>query len=97
MSDITGFSANLTAPLTWNSPDGTKIAVLENKKLIIYKVTADSVNEKSIIQTIDLVGTWVMGEWSVDSTVFTYHVQDLDGKVSVYSCPKNTTALKTPK
>jgi len=45
--------------------------------------------KNSIIQSIELNGTWVSGEWSEDSKVFTYQTS-LDGKVSSYTYPNDT-------
>ncbi|WP_438346908.1 anti-sigma factor family protein [Paenibacillus sp. FA6] len=104
MDDITGFSFSshvaaspetASASSSLDSPDGTMSAVLENQKLVIYRLPAGNVSDKSVIQSIDLVGPWVMGEWSLDSTVFTYKIE-LDGKTSVYTYSKVAEVVNTP-
>ena len=107
MDDIIGFSSHIavapeltSASISLDSPDGTMSAILENQnlekqKLVIYRVPVGSVSEKNVIQSIDLVGTWVMGEWSKDSTVFTYQIE-LDGKTSVYTYSYVAEVVNTP-
>lgn len=80
MSGITSFSATVT-PQSWDSPDGKVTAVLENEKLVIYQLPIEGEVEKSVIQSIKIVGTWVTGGWSSDGKVFTYQTS-VDDKVT---------------
>ncbi len=93
MNDDKVFS--LAAPESWDSPNGKVSAVLEDNKLVIYQLSVDGAIEKTVIQSIDLVGTWVSGEWSSDSKVFTYQIS-LDGKVSSYTYPNDTAPVIAP-
>ncbi|AOZ91757.1 anti-sigma factor family protein [Paenibacillus crassostreae] len=106
MSDISEFglqadtpTATASIPLTWDSPDGTMTAVLENhldnQKLVIYRLPTETESEKTVIQSVDLAGTWIEGVWSTDSTVFTYQVE-LNGKVSIHSYPNADKSITTP-
>lgn len=83
MSGITSFSATVT-PQSWDSPDGKVTAVLENEKLVIYQLPIEGEVEKSVIQSIKLVGIWVTGGWSSDGKVFTYQTS-VDNKVTEYT------------
>jgi hypothetical protein len=102
MSAITGFSSEAatlsdekSAAISLDSPDGTMSVVVEKQKLVIYRLPVGSESEKIAIQSIEIVGTWVMGEWALDSTVFTYQIA-LNGKVSVNTYPIDAAAVTTP-
>jgi cell division protein FtsN len=102
MSAITGFSSEAatlsdekSVALSLDSPDGTMSVVVEKQKLVVYRLPVGRESEKVAIQSIELVGTWVIGEWALDSTVFTYQL-DLNGKVSVYTYPIHAATVTTP-
>ncbi|OAB30038.1 hypothetical protein PMSD_19700 [Paenibacillus macquariensis subsp. defensor] len=87
MTQIRAFG--LDTSQSWESPDGKMQATLEDQKLVIYKLPLEMEIKNSIIQSIELTGDWVSGEWSEDSKVFTYQTS-LDGKVSSYTYPNDT-------
>lgn len=90
---MTGIQSFSLRSESWDSPDGKVRAALEDQKLVIYHLPVGTETEKTIIQSIDLVDTWVSGEWSSDSTIFTYKIT-LDDKVSTFTY--NVPAVITP-
>ncbi|WP_339157409.1 zf-HC2 domain-containing protein [Paenibacillus sp. FSL W8-0186] len=64
-------------PEEWGSPDGAYQAVLMGNHLSIYEVNAE---EYVLVKEEQVSGTWLKGEWSGDSTNFTYET-DVDGSV----------------
>jgi len=73
-----GINSIKTAAVQINSPDGKYAASIEDSKLVIYAVS-DEEGQKKTVKTIDLPGSWVSGVWSADSTVFTYQTVDDQG------------------
>lgn len=78
-----GFAA---VPEEWSSPDGTHHAVLKDDHLYIYKVQNE---EHQLVKDEQVIGVWLKGEWSGDSTKFIYEA-DVDGSVT-----KHTVAVKS--
>ncbi|MHA0855745.1 anti-sigma factor family protein [Paenibacillus sp. CMAA1364] len=102
MDDIARFSASQpmlekTGAVTnaLESPNGTMNAVLENNKLVIYQLPNKNAGTKKVLQSVDIVGDWIMGVWSLDSTTFTYHIER-DGQTSVYTFPEQIQSLTNP-
>lgn len=72
---------NMTAYEEWNSPDGMHLAILQGDHLYIYKVNG---GEQQLIADQQVKGAWVKGEWSSDSTKFTYEAEDA-GSITKHS------------
>ncbi|HEY2493693.1 MAG TPA: zf-HC2 domain-containing protein [Paenibacillus sp.] len=95
-SDKTYSTDTIAASSLWSSPNNKYVAVLEGQKLTINKLPIFGVEELSEgIHTIDLVGTWISGEWSSDSMIFTYQL-DQEGKSVVFTYHVDSTAVKSP-
>ncbi|MGF7046064.1 anti-sigma factor RsiW [Paenibacillus sp. DS2015] len=87
---------NTSAYSVWSSPNNKYLAVLEGAKLSINPLPiVGSEAQIEAIQTIDLVGTWISGEWSSDSLIFTYQL-DHEGKVAEYTYHVNSATVKSP-
>ncbi|CAM2833738.1 zf-HC2 domain-containing protein [Paenibacillus sediminis] len=73
-------------PQSWLSPDGKFTAVIEEGQLNFYSISANADNTKSknLIASNTILGDWVQGSWSEDSTVFTYETKQED-KVTQYT------------
>ncbi|AJS57657.1 anti-sigma factor family protein [Paenibacillus sp. IHBB 10380] len=80
----------------WSSPNNKYVAVLEGEKLTINKLPVFGSEELSEgTHTIDLVGTWISGEWSSDSMIFTYQL-DQEGKAVVFTYHVDSATVKSP-
>lgn len=77
-----GIAAAPKAPTAWTSPDGAYEAELKEGHLYIYK--KESEQKKTLVSDHALSGEWVQGEWSEDSTTFTYETAK-DGTVTTRS------------
>ncbi|WP_339319323.1 zf-HC2 domain-containing protein [Paenibacillus sp. FSL R10-2734] len=76
---VMGFNiSNDSNVQTWTSPDGQYAVEFAGLQLVIYKNSQDSVENRSAITSYPLEGNWVSGEWSADSSQFTY-VTEKDG------------------
>lgn len=66
-----GIAAATEGEQSWTSPDGRYAAVLEGTNLVIYAVS-ETEGTRQAVDTLELKGDWVSGEWSGDSASFTY-------------------------
>ncbi|WHY18315.1 zf-HC2 domain-containing protein [Paenibacillus sp. G2S3] len=83
---------------TWTSPDGHYAVEFAGLQLVIYKNSAEgSVEARSAVTSYPLEGNWVSGEWSADSSQFTY-VTEKDGvnTTKVYTVQETAAASSTP-
>lgn len=63
----------------WTSPDGQYAIEFIGLQLVIYKKSpAGSTEERLAVNSYPLEGNWISGEWSADSSKFTY-VTEKDG------------------
>lgn len=64
---------------TWTSPDGQYAIEFVGLQLVIYKKSPEgSAEERLAVNSYPLEGNWISGEWSADSSKFTY-VTEKDG------------------
>lgn len=83
---------------TWTSPDGHYAVEFAGLQLVIYKNSPEgSVEDRSAVTSYPLEGNWVSGEWSADSSQFTY-VTEKDGvnTTKVYIVQETAAATSTP-
>ena len=78
---VSGFAANAT-PNQWNSPNGSYTAELQDGHLYFYKITSEV--ERLLIIDQSIKGNWVSGEWSLDSTTFSYQTEQ-NGVTDTYT------------
>ncbi|WP_339798081.1 zf-HC2 domain-containing protein [Paenibacillus sp. FSL R5-0744] len=82
---------------TWTSPDGHYAVEFAGLQLVIYKNSPEgSVDDRIAVTSYPLVGNWISGEWSADSSQFTY-VTEKDGvnTTKVYTV-QEAAASSTP-
>ena len=66
--------SNFIAPEMWDSPNGLYSASLEIDTLVIYRLPVSEEQLPAVLESIPFKGEWQHGEWSEDSSVFTYTV-----------------------
>ncbi|WP_405174849.1 zf-HC2 domain-containing protein [Paenibacillus sp. FSL H8-0261] len=82
---------------TWTSPDGHYAVEFAGLQLVIYKNSPEgSVEDRIAVTSYPLEGNWISGEWSADSSQFTY-VTEKDGvnTTKVYTV-QEAAASSTP-
>lgn len=83
---------------TWTSPDGHYAVEFAGLQLVIYKNSLEgSVEDRIAVTSYPLEGNWISGEWSADSSQFTY-VTEKDGinTTKVYTVQKAGITSSTP-
>ncbi|KTD88285.1 zf-HC2 domain-containing protein [Paenibacillus etheri] len=83
---------------TWTSPDGHYAVEFAGLQLVIYKNSPEgSVEDRIAVTSYPLEGNWISGEWSADSSQFTY-VTEKDGinTTKVYTVQKAGITSSTP-
>ncbi|MEK5398813.1 anti-sigma factor family protein [Paenibacillus nitricinens] len=83
---------------TWTSPDGHYAVEFVGLQLVIYKnLPEGSVEDRTAVTSYPLEGNWISGEWSADSSQFTY-VTEKDGvnTTKVYTVQEASAASSTP-
>ncbi|MEK5256306.1 zf-HC2 domain-containing protein [Paenibacillus sp. FSL F4-0125] len=83
---------------TWTSPDGHYAVEFAGLQLVIYKNSPEgSVEDRTAVTSYPLEGNWISGEWSADSSQFTY-VTEKDGvnTTKVYTVQKAGITSSTP-
>ncbi|OZQ62688.1 hypothetical protein CA600_21345 [Paenibacillus sp. VTT E-133280] len=83
---------------TWTSPDGHYAVEFVGLQLVIYKNSPEgSVEDRTAVTSYPLEGNWISGEWSADSSQFTY-VTEKDGvnTTKVYTVQEASAASSTP-
>jgi hypothetical protein len=83
---------------TWTSPDGQYAVEFAGLQLVIYKNSPEgSVEDRTAVTSYPLEGKWVSGEWSADSSQFTY-VTEIDGvrTTKVYTVQKAGITSSAP-
>ena len=74
----------------WNSPDSTYEAELSGDHIYIYKTET---NNRTMIVNQRVTGAWVEGEWSRDSTIFTYKTES-QGVISFHIIEPNKVIVE---
>lgn len=83
---------------TWTSPDGHYAVEFAGLQLVIYKNSSEgSVENRIAVTSYPLEGNWISGEWSADSSQFTY-VTEKDGvnTTKVYTVQETAAASSKP-
>ncbi|MEK3738121.1 zf-HC2 domain-containing protein [Paenibacillus sp. FSL H7-0941] len=83
---------------TWTSPDGQYAIEFVGLQLVIYKKSPEgSAEERLAVNSYPLEGNWISGEWSADSSKFTY-VTEKDGVnvTKVFTVQEAATASSSP-
>ncbi len=83
---------------TWTSSDGHYAVEFAGLQLVIYKNSPEgSVEDRIAVTSYPLEGNWISGEWSADSSQFTY-VTEKDGvnTTKVYTVQKAGITSSTP-
>lgn len=83
---------------TWTSPDGHYAVEFAGLQLVIYKNSPEgSVEDRIAVTSYPLEGNWISGEWSADSSQFTF-VTEKDGvnTTKVYTVQETAAASSTP-
>lgn len=95
---VMGFNiSNDSNVQTWTSPDGHYAVEFAGLQLVIYKNSPEgSVEDRIAVTSYPLEGNWISGEWSADSSQFTY-VTEKDGvnTTKVYTV-QEAAASSTP-
>lgn len=95
-NDKTSSNKSAVTALEWSSPNNKYVSVLEGQKLIINQLPVVGSDQPSTtMQTIDLTGTWISGEWSSDSMIFTYQLNQ-EGKVVGFTYHVDKVPVKSP-
>lgn len=68
----------------WLSPDGQYLADYKDNKLSIFRLDGTKKDQKTLLQEIEVKGTYVKGSWSEDSLTYNYDVE-IDGKATKLS------------
>lgn len=83
---------------TWTSPDEKYAVEFIGLQIVIYKNSTSGTREdRTAVTSYPLIGSWVSGEWSADSSQFTY-VTEKDGVTStkVYTVMEAGLNSSTP-
>lgn len=96
---VMGFNiSNDSNVQTWTSPDGHYAVEFAGLQLVIYKNSPEgSVEDRIAVTSYPLEGNWISGEWSADSSQFTY-VTEKEGinTTKVYTVQKAGITSSTP-